>query len=182
MMRFPKPALAPNDCAVIEATGHIPSLKNTRRSQAGYRSYQPTKIVPRYGMSVKDMARVLVDAPCSNTGTVRRNPDVLWRPLDLDTLTALQRRILDSAAKLVAPGGRLVYATCSVLREETEGVVAAFLAAYPDFCIVPASEIFQRLGVNIPDAVTPDGFMRLLPHRHRTDGFRAAVLERRNEG
>jgi 16S rRNA (cytosine967-C5)-methyltransferase len=128
------------------------------------------------------MARVLVDAPCSNTGTVRRNPDVLWRALDLDTLTALQRRILDAAAKLVAPGGRLVYATCSLLREETEGVVAGFLAANADFRTVPANEIFQRLGVKIPDAVTPEGFMRLLPHRHHTDGFRAAVLERKQDG
>jgi 16S rRNA (cytosine967-C5)-methyltransferase len=124
------------------------------------------------------MARVLVDAPCSNTGTARRNPDALWRPLDLEALTALQSRILAAASRLVAPGGRLVYATCSLLREETEDVVGTFLASNSEFRIVHAGSILESKGIDISGAVTAEGYLRLLPHLHRTDGFRAAVLER----
>jgi len=105
--------------------------------------------------------RVLVDAPCSGTGTWRRSPDARWRRglSDLAELTALQDRILDSACRLVRPGGRLVYGTCSLLREENEDRVAAFLAAHPEFA---------ALG----DA------MRLGPASHGTDGFFGAVMER----
>ncbi len=119
--------------------------------------------------------RVLVDAPCSGTGTLRRNPDIKWRNIDLTALVAAQTRILEEAAKLVKPGGRLVYATCSLLREENDDVVAAFLAGHGDFRIVPVGEILVRR--HIP--LTMEGeFLRLLPHRHGTDGFYAAVLER----
>jgi 16S rRNA (cytosine967-C5)-methyltransferase len=120
--------------------------------------------------------RVLVDAPCSGTGTLRRNPDIKWRALDVQKLAAVQCAILASASTLLKPGGRLVYATCSLLREENEDVVAGFLATHPDFVIVPAAEVLARRHV----ALIPDSeFLRLLPHRHRTDGFFAAVLERR---
>ena len=120
--------------------------------------------------------RVLVDAPCSGTGTLRRNPDIKWRPLDLAARTALQSRILHAAAKLVRPGGRLVYATCSVLREENEDIAAAFLAAHTEFALVPAREALARRHVAMPDV---DAYLRLWPHRHGTDGFFAAVFERR---
>ena len=109
--------------------------------------------------------RVLIDAPCSGTGTWRRNPDARWRAPDLGLagLVALQGRILASAARLVRPGGRLVYATCSVLTEENEAQVAAFLAATPAFRLVP-----QAAG----------DFLSLTPLQHGTDGFFGAVLER----
>ncbi len=120
--------------------------------------------------------RVLVDAPCSGTGTVRRNPDIKWRPLDLEAITATQRNILEAAASLVKPGGRLVYATCSLLREENEEIVEAFLAGHEEFTLLPVGEILARR--HIPLTMTGD-MLRLYPHRHNTDGFFAAVLERR---
>ena len=119
--------------------------------------------------------RVLVDAPCSGTGTVRRNPDIKWRPLDIEAMTATQMRILESAATLVKPGGRLVYATCSLLREENEDIVSAFLAVHPQFSLIPVPEILARRHAEIPGM---GDMLRLYPHRHNTDGFFAAVLER----
>ena len=119
--------------------------------------------------------RVLVDAPCSGTGTWRRNPDARWRApeLGLQTLVALQARILASAARLVKPGGRLVYATCSMLVEENEAQVAAFLAAHPGFSVVP----LQKVAAHVTTSDHPD-FLSLTPARHDTDGFFAAVLQR----
>ena len=120
--------------------------------------------------------RVLVDAPCSGTGTWRRNPDARWRAPEekgLDNLVALQARILTSAARLVKPGGRLVYATCSLLSEENEEQVAAFLAAHPAFSVVPLSQAAPYL----TDSALPD-YLSLTPARHDTDGFFAAVLQR----
>lgn len=122
--------------------------------------------------------RVLVDAPCSGTGTWRRNPDMKWRigPADVAELTVKQREILDSAAKLVKPGGRLIYATCSLLPEENEGSVAAFLATHPEFTVKPVTEIWaERVTTPCP---APGPYLRLTPHRHGTDGFFTAVLER----
>lgn len=119
--------------------------------------------------------RVLVDAPCSGTGTWRRNPDARWRApeLGLENLVALQARILTSAARLVKPGGRLVYATCSVLPEENEDQVAAFLATNPGFQVVP----LPKAAAQLTDAA--DGaYLSLTPARHATDGFFAAVLQR----
>src|SRR6202012_3124304 len=119
--------------------------------------------------------RVLVDAPCSGTGTWRRNPDARWRALGdgLDSLLPLQASILASAARLVKPGGRLVYATCSLLQEENEEQVAAFLAAHPAFHVVSLREIAPQLA----DSAHPD-HLSLTPARHGTDGFFAAVLQR----
>ncbi len=119
--------------------------------------------------------RVLVDAPCSGTGTWRRNPDARWRQLGpgIEALLPLQASILASAARLVKPGGRLVYATCSLLAEENEEQVAAFLAAHPDFHVVPLREVAPQL----TDSAHPD-FLALTPARHDTDGFFAAVLQR----
>ncbi len=120
------------------------------------------------------MHRVLVDAPCSGTGTLRRNPDIKWRPVDLPEIAAVQKRILARAATLVRPGGRLVYATCSLLRAENEDVVEAFLAENPSFRLLPVSEVLARQRVDLP----MDGpMLRLYPHVHGTDGFFAAVLE-----
>ncbi|MHC9236457.1 RsmB/NOP family class I SAM-dependent RNA methyltransferase [Pseudooceanicola sp. 502str34] len=120
--------------------------------------------------------RVLVDAPCSGTGTWRRNPDARWRPEDdqgLATLVALQGRILTSAARLVKPGGRLVYATCSMLTEENEDCVSTFLAAHPEFRVVPLREVAPQV-----TGSAHDSYLSLTPARHGTDGFFAAVLQR----
>lgn len=119
--------------------------------------------------------RVLVDAPCSGTGTWRRNPDARWRVLGpgLANLLPLQASILDSAARLVKPGGRLVYATCSLLLEENEEQVATFLAAHPDFRVVPLSEAAPSLtGSTHPD------YLALTPAHNDTDGFFAAIMQR----
>ena len=122
--------------------------------------------------------RVLVDAPCTGTGTWRRNPDAKWQlgEADLLELVGRQQAILASAARLVRPGGRLIHATCSVMTEENEGQVATFLAAHPDFRIVPVAQAWaETLGTPCP--VEGDG-LRLTPLRHQTDGFFAQVLER----
>jgi 16S rRNA (cytosine967-C5)-methyltransferase len=119
--------------------------------------------------------RVLVDAPCSGTGTWRRNPDARWRPEDeqgVGHLVALQGRILASAARLVKPGGRFVYATCSLLSEENEEQVAGFLAAHPQFKLVPLGEAAPGLASAHPE------YLSLTPAQHDTDGFFAAVMQR----
>jgi 16S rRNA (cytosine967-C5)-methyltransferase len=122
--------------------------------------------------------RVLVDAPCSGTGTLRRNPDIKWRDINLAELTDTQQRILAAAAGLLKPGGRLVYATCSLLKEENEDIVEKFLAARPDFRALPVNEILERR--HLPLSMTGDA-LRLLPHLHQTDGFFAVALERNQE-
>jgi 16S rRNA (cytosine967-C5)-methyltransferase len=126
--------------------------------------------------------RVLVDAPCSGTGTWRRNPDMRWRTLGpgLSELVPLQFRLLESAARLIRPGGRLIYATCSMLPVENEDHVAAFLAAHPDFTVKPVADIWREAvwpNGNGPDAPSSP-YLRLTPARHGTDGFFAAILER----
>ncbi|MHB8416130.1 MAG: RsmB/NOP family class I SAM-dependent RNA methyltransferase, partial [Acidiferrobacteraceae bacterium] len=121
--------------------------------------------------------RVLVDAPCSGSGTWRRNPDLKWR-LDtatIDRLVQTQSRILDAASRLVKAGGHLLYATCSLLPDENEQRVEAFLAAHPEFEITPVQDSLDRRGVTLP---TDGPFLRLLPHRDHTDGFFAACLIR----
>jgi len=122
--------------------------------------------------------RVLVDAPCTGTGTWRRNPDARTRleSRDLSELVSRQAVILDRASRLVKPGGRLVYATCSVLPEENENQVDAFLSRHPAFEIVPLAEAWAAVAEGVPPCDGP--FLSLTPARHRTDGFFAAVLRR----
>lgn len=119
--------------------------------------------------------RVLIDAPCTGTGTWRRNPDARWRTPEggLDRLVPLQAEILASAARLVKPGGRLIYATCSLLAEENEAQIAAFLAAHPAFQIVPLGDVAPH----IDGSAHPD-ILSLTPARNDTDGFFAAVMTR----
>ncbi|MFM2426564.1 MAG: hypothetical protein RL707_390, partial [Pseudomonadota bacterium] len=123
--------------------------------------------------------RVLVDSPCSGLGTLRRNPDLKWRqsPKAVQELTEKQAAILASAARLVKSGGRLVYATCSVLPEENEAIAQAFSAAHPNFVPLSAADTLTELKVaNAASLCTPDGlYLRLWPHIHATDGFFAAV-------
>ena len=121
--------------------------------------------------------RVLVDAPCTGTGTWRRNPDGRLRLTenDLAELLPKQARILDDAERLVRPGGRLIYATCSLLRSENEDQIEAFLTRHPDFEPVPVSSVWT-LAAPVP---SPDPNLVLTPLRHGTDGFFGAVLQRR---
>ena len=124
--------------------------------------------------------RVLVDAPCTGTGTWRRNPDARHRltEQDLLELTRKQSSILDTARALVRPGGRLIYATCSLLQEENEGQVSGFLLRHADFRLVPLAQAWPFEGT-VPEVMGPDGEMlSLTPAAHGTDGFFAAVLER----
>src|SRR5579883_1882156 len=118
--------------------------------------------------------RVLVDAPCTGTGTWRRNPDGRWTlaPEDLAELVPKQADILDQAARLVKPGGRLIYATCSVLSAENERQIEAFVERHPDFTVTPIAE------TGLPPTLASGPYLRLSPLKHGTDGFFGAVLTR----
>ena len=120
--------------------------------------------------------RVLVDAPCTGLGTLRRNPDLKWRqtPQDLVELTRKQAAILSRAARLTKVGGRLIYSTCSLLRDENEDIVENFLAANEDFKLINANEILLQQQINLDTGK----YLKLLPHLHHTDGFFAAVFEK----
>jgi 16S rRNA (cytosine967-C5)-methyltransferase len=121
--------------------------------------------------------RVLVDAPCSGLGTLRRNPDLKWRqtPASVAELCTKQDAILAAAGGLVKPGGRLVYATCSVLEAENEVIVQNFLARFPEFVLCSAQEILARQEI----AIDVGERLRLLPQHHGTDAFYGAVMERK---
>lgn len=121
--------------------------------------------------------RVLVDAPCTGLGTLRRNPDLKWRqdPEQLQRLCQEQASILEQAARLVKEGGRLVYATCSFLRQENEAQVEQFLEKHPEFQLLDATELLPNCPNNAVDA---SGMLRLRPDWHATDGFFAAVLQK----
>ena len=150
-----------------------------RLARSGLSNVHPGRIEHERDQKVKRLAgkcdRVLVDAPCSGLGTLRRNPDLKWRQSEASVaeLTQKQAAILEAAARLLKPGGRLVYATCSLLAEENDAIVQGFLAANVGFRLLPASEILGRQGVEIEGEM-----LRLLPHRQATDGFFAAALER----
>jgi len=120
--------------------------------------------------------RVLVDAPCTGLGTLRRNPDLKWRqtPEDLAELTQKQAAILARAAKLVKAGGRLIYSTCSLLNDENENIAEQFLATHPDFKLLNAAEILRGQQIDLDTG----NYLKLLPHLHHTDGFFAAVFEK----
>ena len=151
-----------------------------RLARSGLSNVHPARIEHERDTKIKRLAgkvdRVLVDAPCSGLGTLRRNPDLKWRQSEdsVAELTTKQAAILDAAAKLVRPGGRVVYATCSMLTAENDAVVEGFLARHPEFTLTPASAVLAKQGIAL------DGdFLRLLPHRHNTDGFFAAILDKK---
>jgi len=162
------------------AHGRLDKLK-LRLKRAGLNSVRTQLIEHERDRPVRRLHgkidRVLVDAPCSGTGTLRRNPDVKWRELNLVDLVAQQQRILAAASELLKPGGRLVYATCSLLRDENDAVVEQFLAGHPDFTILPAEIILARRKIPIEIDIS-DPALRLYPHRHQTDGFYAIALQR----
>lgn len=120
--------------------------------------------------------KVLVDAPCTGMGVIRRNPDAKWRFREDGPrgMARVQSSILRNAWRSLRPGGVLAYCTCSPLREEDEEVVAAFLAGHPEAAVAPPPAGWP----GPPDAWSPDGFLRLYPHRHGTDAFFAALLRK----
>jgi 16S rRNA (cytosine967-C5)-methyltransferase len=125
--------------------------------------------------------RVLVDAPCSGSGTWRRNPDAKWRltPADIAELVVLQHDILASAARLVRSGGRLLYVTCSLLPEENEAQAAAFLNEQPDFRAASIAESWGRIvEAGMAAGAPPGQTLTLTPAGHGTDGFFMAMFER----
>lgn len=153
-----------------------------RMAKSGLSNVHTVLIDSEHDPKIKRLAgkidRVLVDAPCSGLGTLRRNPDLKWRqtPNTLVELAPKQASILANAARLVKPGGRLVYATCSILKVENEDIVNAFLEAHPDFTLVPASQILAEQKIDLDTGE----YLSLWPHIHATDGFFAAVLQRKS--
>ncbi len=169
----------------FDTSGHrLDSLK-PRLKRSGLSNVHPAQIAHERDDRIKRLSgkidRVLVDAPCSGLGTLRRNPDLKWRqsPQAVAELQAKQTAILASAARLLKSGGRLVYATCSLLRDENEVVAEAFAAAHADFEPLAAGDLLAKAEVARADSLVAGDYLRLWPHRHGTDGFFAAVWQRR---
>jgi 16S rRNA (cytosine967-C5)-methyltransferase len=152
-----------------------------RLARSGLSNVHPVRIDSERDTRIRRLAgkldRVLVDAPCSGLGTLRRNPDLKWRqtPASVAELCTKQEAILAAAGGLVKPGGRLVYATCSVLEAENEVIVQSFLARFPEFVLCSAQEILARQEI----AIDVGERLRLLPQHHGTDAFYGAVMERK---
>jgi len=170
----------------FDISGHRLDALKPRLARSGLSNVYPAQIAHERDERIKRLTgkidRVLVDAPCSGLGTLRRNPDLKWRqsPKAVEELRVKQAAILDSAARLLRPGGRLVYASCSLLTAENEDIAAAFTAARAaDFTPMPAVQALEA--ARVPDAAALDtgGHFRLWPHRHGTDGFFAAIWQRR---
>jgi tRNA and rRNA cytosine-C5-methylases len=155
-----------------------------RLARSGLSNVYPAAIASEADVRVKRLAgkidRVLVDAPCSGTGTLRRNPDLKWRfdEREVARLKGVQAAVLAGAARLVKPGGRLVYSTCSVLAEENQEMIERFVADHPQFAVVDAPAILAAQGIEVDHAARFAPWFVMLPHLHGCDGFFAAVLER----
>ncbi|MDE2418766.1 MAG: RsmB/NOP family class I SAM-dependent RNA methyltransferase [Burkholderiales bacterium] len=171
------------------SAGRLDSLK-PRLARSGLSNVHPAAIAHERDERVKRLSgkidRVLVDAPCTGLGTLRRNPDLKWRQnaQGVEEMAVKQTAILQSASRMVKSGGRLVYATCSVLPQENEAIAQAFTAANPDFELLPAGEILTGLKVENAQTLCAGGedgqlYLRLWPHRHATDGFFAAAWRKK---
>jgi 16S rRNA (cytosine967-C5)-methyltransferase len=169
----------------MDTSAHRLDALKPRLARSQLSNVHPAAIAHERDDRVKRLAgkidRVLVDAPCTGLGTLRRNPDLKWRqkPEAIADVAATQTAILDSAARLLKSGGRLVYATCSVLPQENEEIANLFSAAHPDFVVLPVFEELSRLKVANAQTLCAGNFLRLWPHRHGTDGFFAAVWVRK---
>ncbi|MEW6265241.1 MAG: 16S rRNA (cytosine(967)-C(5))-methyltransferase RsmB [Thermodesulfobacteriota bacterium] len=161
----------------LDRTRLLQAQNEARRlGAAGVRLTQGDLLQPPFASGSFDL--VLVDAPCSSLGVIRRRPDVKWLKKENDParLSDMQTKMLAAAAQLVRPGGRLIYAVCTLTPEETDGVIQPFGRTHPDFELVPAGEILPESARPLAD---DHGLVRAWPHRHGTDGFFAAVLDRR---
>jgi 16S rRNA (cytosine967-C5)-methyltransferase len=168
----------------FDVSGHRMDALKPRLARSGLSNVHPVQIAHERDERIKRLAgkidRVLIDAPCSGLGTLRRNPDLKWRqsPQAVQELVAKQQAILTSASRLLKPGGRLVYATCSLLAEENEGVADAFNAAGLGFRRLDAAQCLKAAVVAAGEPLTEVGNLRLWPHLHSTDGFFAAIWEK----
>jgi 16S rRNA (cytosine967-C5)-methyltransferase len=170
----------------FDVSAHRLDNLKPRLARSKLSNVHPAAIAHERDDRVKRLAgkidRVIVDAPCSGLGTLRRNPDLKWRqsPQAVAELTAKQAAILASAARLLKPGGRIVYATCSLLRAENEDIAAAFGAAHPDFRRLAVQELLEQAKVPGAASLCSEGGqdLRLWPQRHGSDGFYAAAWEK----
>jgi 16S rRNA (cytosine967-C5)-methyltransferase len=174
----------------FDTSAHRLDSFKPRMARSGLSNVHPAAIAHERDERVKRLSgkidRVLVDAPCTGLGTLRRNPDLKWRQSlqAVEEMAVKQTAILQSASRLLKSGGRLVYATCSVLPQENEAIAAAFSAANPDFEPLVAGEVLSSLKVTDAASLCSGGeggqlYLRLWPQRHSTDGFFAAVWQRR---
>ncbi len=170
----------------FDTSGHRLDLLKPRLARSGLSNVHPAQIAHERDDRIKRLAgkidRVLIDAPCSGLGTLRRHPDLKWRqsPQTVKEAAARQASILAGAARLLKPGGRLVYATCSLLKAENEAVADDFTAAQTaQFEVLPMTSVLEAARVEGVADLVQGPYLRLWPHRHRTDGFFAAVWQRR---
>jgi 16S rRNA (cytosine967-C5)-methyltransferase len=170
----------------FDTSAHRLDALKPRLARSKLSNVHPAVIAHERDDRIKRLAgkidRVLVDAPCSGLGTLRRNPDLKWRqsPQSVQEMTVKQAAILQSASRLLKPGGRLVYATCSLLPQENEQIAQGFTRANKEFSPLAAAEILSNLKVAGASELCRGGegggdYLRLWPHRHRTDGFFAAI-------
>jgi 16S rRNA (cytosine967-C5)-methyltransferase len=170
----------------FDTSGHRLESMRPRLARSGLSNVHTVQIAHERDDRVKRLAgkidRVLVDAPCSGLGTLRRNPDLKWRqnPQAVAEMRERQQAILAAAAQLLKPGGRLVYATCSLLDIENESVAQTLEQAQPDFEVLAAQQALERAHIHAAEALVQGTRLRLWPHRHGTDGFYAAVWQRKN--
>jgi 16S rRNA (cytosine967-C5)-methyltransferase len=173
----------------FDTSAHRLDALKPRLARSGLSNVHPAAIAHERDDRVKRLAgkidRVLVDAPCSGLGTLRRNPDLKWRQnlALVEQMAVTQAAILQSASRLLKTGGRLVYATCSLLEQENEAIARAFSEANKDFVPLDVADILSGLKVEDAAALGSGGengrrYLRLWPHRHQTDGFFAAVWQR----
>ncbi|MEO7335326.1 MAG: RsmB/NOP family class I SAM-dependent RNA methyltransferase [Caldimonas sp.] len=170
----------------FDTSGHRLASLKPRLARSGLSNVHPVQIAHERDDRIKRLAgkidRVLIDAPCSGLGTLRRNPDLKWRqsPESVAEMRIKQAAILASASRLLKAGGRLVYATCSLLEVEDEEVANEFSALHEaSFKPVPVEELLVRGHVAGAEGLVSGDFLRMWPHRHGTDGFFAAAWERR---
>ncbi|MBU0589513.1 MAG: RsmB/NOP family class I SAM-dependent RNA methyltransferase [Gammaproteobacteria bacterium] len=174
----------------FDTSAHRLEALKPRLARSGLSNVHPAAIAHERDDRVKRLSgkidRVLVDAPCSGLGTLRRSPDLKWRQnmQVVEEMTRTQASILQSASRLLKPGGRLVYATCSFLPQENEAIAQAFAEANKDFIPLEVGDILTHLKVEAAASLCSGGenglrYLRLWPHRHLTDGFFAAVFEKR---
>ncbi|QTN27901.1 RsmB/NOP family class I SAM-dependent RNA methyltransferase [Rhodoferax sp. AJA081-3] len=174
----------------FDTSAHRLDAFKSRLKRSGLSNVHPAAIAHERDDRVKrltgKMDRVLVDAPCTGLGTLRRNPDLKWRQnmQAVEEMAVKQTAILQSAARMLKPGGRLVYATCSVLPQENEAIAEAFSAANPEFEPLAAGDLLAELKVENAATLCSGGeagqlYLRLWPHRHATDGFFAAVWQKK---
>jgi 16S rRNA (cytosine967-C5)-methyltransferase len=170
----------------FDTSAHRLDALKPRLARSKLSNVHPAAIAHERDDRIKRLAgkidRVIVDAPCSGLGTLRRNPDLKWRQSlqAVQEMVAKQTAILQSASRLLKPGGRLVYATCSLLPQENEDIAKAFTEANREFSPLPAAEVLSNLKIEDAASLCSGGegggdFLRLWPHRHRTDGFFAAI-------